>query len=118
MACWLIKFGTSNFQHTNNLNAHALTSLILAPLIKLINNIRIGVFILAINRETLYRMIAKMPDEKLEKVAFTLKKVYEEDGDELSLKEKAEIAEAEKRIANGEHSTIEELFEKYGEYDV
>lgn len=78
----------------------------------------IGVFMLAISRETLFRLLEKMPDEKLERVAAALKKVYEEDGDELSLEEKAEIAEAEKRIANGEYSTLEELFEKYGEYDV
>jgi hypothetical protein len=65
---------------------------------------------LAVNRESLKRMIDLIPEEKLSKLQDLLDELADST---LSKKELAEVKEAEKRIRNGKFDTIEELYEKY-----
>ena len=71
---------------------------------------------MAIDREELHKIIDSLPSDKLPGVADLLKRIYDEDEELLlSSDEYQEVVDAEKRIANGEYITLDELLQKYGE---
>jgi hypothetical protein len=73
---------------------------------------------MAVNREDLHKIIDKIPGHKLPSVADLLKRIYEEDDEKVSEEEMKEIEEAEKRIANGEYITLDELIQDLGDENV
>ncbi|WP_026679361.1 hypothetical protein [Fictibacillus gelatini] len=60
-------------------------------------------------KEELKRIIDNLPDEKLPDPIEFLKSLIPEDDEPLTDEELKAIKEAEKRIANGEYTTLEEL---------
>lgn len=65
---------------------------------------------LAVNRDSLKRMIDLIPEEKLSKLRDLLDEMADAT---LTKKELDELKEAEKRIVHGEFDTLDELYEKY-----
>jgi len=68
-----------------------------------------------LSREELHRIIDQLPDNKLPAVSDLLEKIYDEDNEELSQKELEEIRAAQKRIAEGNYDSFDDVF---GDLDV
>lgn len=65
---------------------------------------------MAVNRETLKKMIDYVPEDKLVRLRDLLDEWLD---DELTKEELMEIKAAEKRIAAGDFDSLEDLFDKY-----
>ena len=65
---------------------------------------------MSIQRQRLHEIIDQIADEKLPKIVDLINFIYEEEQEELSLNELAEIDHAKQRIANGDYATFDEVF--------
>lgn len=70
---------------------------------------------MAISREELHHIIDQIAEDHLPTIGDLLNRIYEEEQEELSATETAEIDSAKKRITNGEYATFDEVF---GDLDV
>jgi hypothetical protein len=82
---------------------------LLILLYKLISN-KNEVTMMAITREELHHIIDQIPENRLPSIEDLLSRIYEEEQEELSASEAAEIDKAKKRIVNGEYATFDEVF--------
>lgn len=65
---------------------------------------------MSVSRKHLHEIIDRISEERLPSMNELLKRIYEEEEEELSPKELAELDEAKKRIQEGEYSTFEDVF--------
>ena len=70
---------------------------------------------MAISREELHHIIDQIPENRLPSIEALLSRIYEEEHEELTAAESAEIDKAKQRMVNGEYVTFDEVF---GDLDV